>query len=800
MTPASDVPLMDNQEHVDPTNHKGEGLLRRTCSFLQMTSSVLLRLFVYIFLRWIPSGLLVWPVHFLYSLYLFCWILQKNDVQKRIRSSITSIQIANASEDLQDLSRKVSAEADLETDQSPDEHSEDLFDEKAPLENKAENREVANIAQGENRLSGKSFAKAVILGRASNNSMANRLALFLHTVLFLFFLDSVWSPYLYPSHLEHNLHFARVGAIGPKSATIHVRYPFPLGGQEEAPTGLIEEDTEFGSFGGALKDLHALREETQPIRVVYREAYEASILSSITGPGKQRVQHSGAKSTSVDGRPRMGPKRWEKGPLLTLTAETDWTATAKLDGLWPATTYEWRLAFAHNSTFTPTPSRARQLVTWPDPRLSGGKSTVDIRTDSGEDDEEAPLDDPNHFSFVSSSCIRPDFPWVPTQFWAWSWILRLFRIGDDHGGFSVRNRIQGFDTFAASALDHRDRPAHRFFLQLGDVIYADVPYYGGPFIWTYRKLYRNLFGSESFRRVYERLPVIGIYDDHEVINNWGGKKLIAPHSEYNFDTREPEALQPASQAWQEYIGNSNPESLDAQENYYTFRYGDSAFFVLDTRKHRSPFQLEDNEDKTMLGTEQRDALVRWLGAVNSTATFKFVVSSVPFNTLWGGPLDFDGKKDTWSAYRTEREYLLGIMEYIPNIVVLSGDRHEFAAVGLAPRHARKGYHPITEFSTSPFNMFYLPVRTLHQSHGLGPQGAEQLLKYIPDGNIKWTEFRVDTRDAKQPRLHVKVVVDGHIAWKVEVLGMPIQQTRNAVGDLAKSFLELLHWRPRRWFL
>ncbi|KAK0553939.1 hypothetical protein OC844_006236, partial [Tilletia horrida] len=156
-----------------------------------------------------------------------------------------------------------------------------------------------------------------------------------------------------------------------------------------------------------------------------------------------------------------------------------------------------------------------------------------------------------------------------------------------------------------------------------------------------------------------------------------------------------EGLDASTTAWDEYVGSANPDPLDPGEKYYTFRYGDSAFFVLDTRKLRSPASDADSESKTMIGEYQKDALMRWLGAVNTTATFKFVVSSVPFNTLWGGPLDWDGQYDTWSAYFTERQQILDVLQYVPNVVVLSGDRHEFASVGLR--------QTVTEFSTSPLS-------------------------------------------------------------------------------------------------
>lgn len=99
-------------------------------------------------------------------------------------------------------------------------------------------------------------------------------------------------------------------------------------------------------------------------------------------------------------------------------------------------------------------------------------------------------------------------------------------------------------------------------------------------------MYRNLFASDSFRRVYERLPVIGIYDDHEVVNNWGGKVIVEEPKEGVVLFKERESFEPANVAWKEYVGKANPTSLDEDESYYTFRYGDAAFFVWDTRKVR----------------------------------------------------------------------------------------------------------------------------------------------------------------------------------------------------------------------
>lgn len=124
------------------------------------------------------------------------------------------------------------------------------------------------------------------------------------------------------------------------------------------------------------------------------------------------------------------------------------------------------------------------------------------------------------------------------------------------------------------------------------------------------------------------------------------------------------------------------------------------------------------------------------------------------------------------------------------MIILSGDRHEAAAASLRTT--------VTEFSTSPLSMFYLPIRTVSQSHGRGATGEDVLLQYLPDGNSKFSTFEVDTRIANEPVVRVKVWIDGaeSPAWSVEVRGKPIDVPRppSAIGSLGKSLLELLGFK------
>lgn len=105
--------------------------------------------------------------------------------------------------------------------------------------------------------------------------------------------------------------------------------------------------------------------------------------------------------------------------------------------------------------------------------------------------------------------------------------------------------------------------------------------------------------------------------------------------------------------------------------------------------------------------------------------------------------------------------LLNALHSVKNVIVLSGDRHEFAAIkfnGEGP-----GAHSILEVSTSPMSMFWVPLlRTLRpasentvkrvreitnvvegqavteQVEEEVPQ--EEVLKYVPDGNYKWQVY------------------------------------------------------------
>ena len=144
--------------------------------------------------------------------------------------------------------------------------------------------------------------------------------------------------------------------------------------------------------------------------------------------------------------------------------------------------------------------------------------------------------------------------------------------------------------------------------------------------------------------------------------------------------------------------------------------------------------------------------------VNQTATFKFIVTSVPFTSLW----THDAQTDSWAGYASEKASLLSALHTVPNVYLLSGDRHEFAAIEFNPlNETGTAAHVVREFSTSPLSMFYVPlIRTLRAaSEAVVPRTRlrivdeekameevveevpmERVVKYLPIGNHKWCVY------------------------------------------------------------
>eukprot|EP00919_Chromeraceae_sp_WS-2016_P016892 GHVR01040317.1.p2 GENE.GHVR01040317.1~~GHVR01040317.1.p2 ORF type:complete len:219 (+),score=29.60 GHVR01040317.1:940-1596(+) len=209
--------------------------------------------------------------------------------------------------------------------------------------------------------------------------------------------------------------------------------------------------------------------------------------------------------------------------------------------------------------------------------------------------------------------------------------------------------------------------------------------------------------------------------------------------------------------------------------------------MVDTRSYRSPVEMPGNStEKTMLGAEQLDDLLAFLRSpVPKGVKWKIIASSVPFTKNWR----VNGI-DTWGGYLAERRVILEAMWDVGaegngiGVVVLSGDRHEFAATAFPPPVG--GRWPVSatvhEFSTSPLNQFYVPVKTYHQT-----DEEDVLIKYIPTGNSKFAAISIENPSSTdQSVLKFKLFVDGKETWQHVLLSPSMPDGQKTGGGRLKG--------------
>lgn len=238
---------------------------------------------------------------------------------------------------------------------------------------------------------------------------------------------------------------------------------------------------------------------------------------------------------------------------------------------------------------------------------------------------------------------------------------------------------------------------------LGDTIYGDEICSAPPNVAgssfaaqtadQYRAKHRYQRGATSLRRFLAETPVVVTWDDHEVRNNFSGP----------YDSLMPAGRQALLEYWPIGTPQDDPTRL-----YRKFRYGaDVDLFILDTRQYRSRNSDPDGPDKTMLGTKQRDWLLR--GLSESTATWKVIVTSVPLsNNRKGGSLRVPGH-DSWAraedgtGFEHELRLIIEtiVTEDIRNVVWLAADVHYVQANAYDP--SGDGEPDFHEFIAGPLS-------------------------------------------------------------------------------------------------
>src|SRR5262245_36974241 len=215
-------------------------------------------------------------------------------------------------------------------------------------------------------------------------------------------------------------------------------------------------------------------------------------------------------------------------------------------------------------------------------------------------------------------------------------------------GGDTRESFQPFTIMQAVQAQQPD-----FFLHLGDTIYADR---GGSarqleeFWQKYRANRSDLFSQNCFSAI----SVYAIWDDHEVEDNYSPENPLAPIGRKAF-----------LDYWPIRRSVAEPSRI-----YHSVRWGSSVeLFLLDARQYR------DTKRTTMLGSAQHEWLLN--GLANSTATFKFIATSVPMA---------GGGRDRWDGYPKERTKILRYIneKKLSGVVFLSADMH-YAAITKIPK-------------------------------------------------------------------------------------------------------------------
>jgi len=195
---------------------------------------------------------------------------------------------------------------------------------------------------------------------------------------------------------------------------------------------------------------------------------------------------------------------------------------------------------------------------------------------------------------------------------------------------------------------------------------GDIEYYDKPDPWAMTKTlmrfkWGRIFALPSNRDFYNRTTTYFIKDDHDTLKNdsWPGRTY-------------------GSVTFEEGVKLFNEEQFPRKDHrYQTVRWGrDLQIWILEGRDYRSPNDLPDGPEKTILGKEQKAWLFKTLE--ESDAKFKLICSPTPIV----GP-DRANKKDNHAneIFAFEGNEIRKTLAAIPGVIVFCGDRHwQYASV------------------------------------------------------------------------------------------------------------------------
>ena len=330
------------------------------------------------------------------------------------------------------------------------------------------------------------------------------------------------------------------------------------------------------------------------------------------------------------------------------------------------------------------------------------------------------------------------------------------QFGGDLGGQNAcRDARRGYAVLDAAAA----RPADAF-IALGDMIYADGTCgVDGPFgnaqipgptealagAGAFAARWRYNLADPAFRRLRHSRLYLATWDDHEIVNDFGPQTAREP------DNPGRDLLAAGRDAFIDHAPLPRAPD-DPGRIYRKVRFGAHAeVFLLDTRQYRDRNDLNDTGvlPKSLLGAAQR----RWLieGVTASTATWKFIASSVPISIPTGWPPE--AGRDGWASGDGddgfERE-LYAIFEAlgqasVRNLVWLTADVHFATGFALQPLPERPDFvahewvvGPLSAglYPTDAVDPTFRPQRRYLHAPDSPPQTLHDALRFYNFGELR----------------------------------------------------------------
>lgn len=179
---------------------------------------------------------------------------------------------------------------------------------------------------------------------------------------------------------------------------------------------------------------------------------------------------------------------------------------------------------------------------------------------------------------------------------------------------------------------------------------------------SYRRKYKAYRKDPGLRELHRRHPMVHIWDDHEVFNNYSRNDPPPSGSQRTAGYR-------AAFEWM-------PRMAMPRQRYRLYKklsFGANLdLFLIDTRQYRTGFG--DGQPKRLIDAAQLGWLVN--GLKTSTARWKVIANQV---VVTADPFGTGERPDQWDGFPGDRAQLLGAIERagLRDVVFLTGDAHVF---------------------------------------------------------------------------------------------------------------------------